>query len=129
MISLALPNSSSPIGDEKCSDSKLDWSEVDRIEEQEDKRAESVSIPLTPGDELVRDLELLRQKMSKLVDRLNQSGVERTFHLRRLLGANCHNYRKSMTLFVDGDFEDIRDMIADLQDQFIIIEGKVATHG
>jgi hypothetical protein len=83
------------------------------------------SRPLTPADELVRDLEMTRRLLDKLCKRLEESGVERTFHLRRILGADCKNYRKSMALFVDEDFEQLREMVADLNDQFILIEGKI----
>ena len=81
--------------------------------------------PLTPADELVRDLEKTRVLINKLCDRLNQSGVERTFHLRRIMGADCRNYRRSMSFFVDDDFEDLRELITELNDQFLLLEGKV----
>jgi hypothetical protein len=76
-----------------------------------------------PGEELVRDLEGLRRLLLKLHDRLNDSGVERTFHLRRILGDDCTHYRKSMNLFVEEDFEPLRDLVADINDQFLLIEG------
>ena len=85
--------------------------------------------PMTPADELVRDLEKTRVILKTLCDRLDKSGVERTFHLRRILGADCHNYRKSMALFVDEDFEELRELIVELNDQFILLEGKVSSDG
>jgi len=95
------------------------------ILDQAEKLEQSKSRPLTPGDELVRDLEKTRVLLNQICDRLNKSGVERTFHLRRILGADCSSYRKSMALFVDEDFDKIREMIADINDQFILLEGKV----
>ena len=86
---------------------------------------EQIARPLTPGDELIRDLETTRVLLNKLCDRLNKSGVERTFHLRRILGPDCKNYRKSMGFFIDEDFEDLRALIVDLNDQFLLLEGKV----
>ena len=97
---------------------------IDLIEE-----VEKCISPLTPADELVRDLERTRVLLSQLCDRLNKSGVERTFHLRRIMGADCRNYRKSMSFFVDEDFEELRDLIVDLNDQFILLEGKVGQDG
>jgi len=94
-------------------------------EENEKAREESIARPFTPGDELVRDLEKTRVLLHKLCDRLDKSGVERTFHLRRILGANCYNYRKSMSFFIDEDFEELREMVADINDQFLLLEGKI----
>lgn len=85
----------------------------------------SKSKPFTPADELIKDLEHTRVLLNKLCDRLNSSGVERTFHLRRILGADCTNYRKSMAFFVDDDYEELRELIVDLNDQFILLEGKI----
>lgn len=99
----------------------IDYTDVDEV-----TREESVNRPFTPADELVRDLEKTRVLLNQLCDRLNKSGVERTFHLRRILGADCHNYRKSMSLFIDEDFEELRFLVQDLNEQFLILEGKVA---
>jgi len=91
--------------------------------EEEEKTAVANSV-FTPGELLVRDLESLRVLLNKLHDKLNASGVERTFHLRRIMGKDCTYLRKSMNLFVDEDFEPLRDMILELHDQFLLIEGK-----
>lgn len=87
----------------------------------------SKSRPLTPADDLVRDLEKARVLLNKLCDRLNKSGVERTFHLRRILGGDCHNYRRSMALFEEEDFEELRFLVSDLNDQFLLLEGKITS--
>lgn len=80
---------------------------------------------MTPAEELVSDLEKLRILLNRLSKQLNESGVERTFHLRRMMGKDCTYYRKSLALFEDKDFEPIRNLVADCNDQFILIEGKV----
>jgi len=57
-------------------------------------------------------------------DRLDNSGVERTFHMKRIMGSDCQLYQKSMNLFVDEDYEELRNLTHDIWEQFNIIEGK-----
>ena len=78
----------------------------------------------TPGDELVSNLETLRRRLDKLRDRLDSSGVERTFHLKRIMGSDCSMYQRSMNLFLDEDYEDLRVLISETRDIFSVIEGK-----
>ena len=88
-----------------------------------DEADESTST-FTPGELLVRDLESLRLLLNKLSTKLNESGVERTFHLRRIMGKDCTYLKKSMNLFVDEDFEPLRDLITEAHRMFLLIEGK-----
>ena len=99
--------------------SELDDKEI----EDEDKTAANNSV-FTPGELLIRDLESLRSLLNQLHDKLNASGVERTFHLRRIMGKDCTYLKKSMNLFVDEDFEPLRNLIAEVNDRFLLIDGK-----
>lgn len=78
---------------------------------------------------MVRDLEMLRRKLEKMRDRLEDSGVERTFHMKRIMGSDCQLYQKSMNLFVDEDYEELRDLTSSIWEQFQIIEGKAFDEG
>lgn len=60
---------------------------------------------------LIKDLEALRQ-------RLNKSGVERTQGLQENMGDNCSYYKKSLSLFVDRDYIDLKNLITRLKEQF-----------
>lgn len=73
-------------------------------------------LQMNPGEELVQELDLLRQ-------RLNKSKVEATNGLRDALGNNCTFFRKSMDKFVQNDYEDIKDRINQIQTLFNLIEG------
>lgn len=79
---------------------------------------------MTPGEELINNLNDLRIKLNDLSARLNSSGVERTIGLKTALGEDCRYYRKSMGLFLDKDYEDLRNKVKSLNDLFNLIEGK-----
>jgi hypothetical protein len=73
---------------------------------------------MTTSEELIKNLEMLRRKLNELSDRLNDSGVERTFHLRRIMGEDCSSVRKSTNLFLDEDFDDLANLVQECQDLF-----------
>ncbi len=77
-----------------------------------------------PGEELVANLEMLRRRLGKLRERLDDSGVERTFHMKRIMGKDCTLYQKSMDLFTSEDYEDLREKISEIADLFGVIDGK-----
>jgi hypothetical protein len=79
---------------------------------------------LTLGDHLVADLEELRVALKSLSDRLNESGIERTHHLREIMGEECRYYKKSMALFEEKDYENLRDLVRRANQCFDLIEGK-----
>jgi hypothetical protein len=78
----------------------------------------------TPGDELVTALEMLRRRLGSLRERLDDSGVERTFHLRRIMGQDCTSYQRSMNFFTSEDYEDLRERILEISDLFGVIDGR-----
>ena len=57
-----------------------------------------------PGEKLIEILEALRL-------RLENSGVERTYGLKEALGGDCSFYRKSLDLFLERDFDDIKELL------------------
>lgn len=69
--------------------------------------------------------------MSDLIDvledlrvRLNKSGVERTTGLKKEMGDDCQYYRKSKDIFLQRDYDDLKQLTLSLVDQFRLIEGK-----
>lgn len=63
------------------------------------------------GDVLLDMLELLRK-------RLNSSGVERTKGLRDNMGTNCEFYSKSLDLFLKRDYQDLKNLVSNLNKKF-----------
>lgn len=78
----------------------------------------------TPGEDLIDQLELLRVKLNSLRERLEQSGVERTAGLRDAMGNDCKFYRKSINLFLERDYIELRTMVKDASHLFDIVEGE-----
>jgi hypothetical protein len=78
----------------------------------------------TPGDDLIDQLDDLRQKLNSLRERLEKSGVERTRGLRMSMGADCRFHRKSINLFIERDFLELRGMIKEVDRLFRVIEGE-----
>ena len=72
---------------------------------------------MTPGEELVRQLELLRL-------RLNESGTERTVGLKDAMGDDCTFYRKSLEKFLTEDYMDLRNHMDNIHELFKTVEGK-----
>ena len=62
-----------------------------------------------PGVELVR-------KLAELRVRINNSGVERTKAILDGMGADCNYYRKSLDIFLDKDYEDLKIILRDILD-------------
>ncbi len=71
---------------------------------------------MKPGEELVQELEQLRQ-------RLNQSRVEATNGLREAMGDDCTFFRRSMEKFIRNDYMEIRTKIGRVGDLIGLIEG------
>lgn len=71
---------------------------------------------LQPGEQLIYLLEKLRIKLSN-------SGVERTVALRDNMGDNCPYYRKSMQLFLDRDYVDLKNLVHQVEEVFNLVEG------
>jgi hypothetical protein len=92
----------------------------------EEWEEDSIQKPLSDGDLLIQELELLRQYLLTLSDRLNKSGIERTHYMRGHKGADCGYFKKSMDLFLDFDYDEVRTLINTVYERFETIEG---THG
>jgi hypothetical protein len=78
----------------------------------------------TVADELIDQLDVLRLDLMNLESRLSQSGVERTKGLRDAMGEECRFYRRSMNLFLERDYEDLKTKIENAHKLFLLIEGK-----
>lgn len=63
------------------------------------------------GDELLDMLKLLQ-------DRLQMSGLERTVGLRDNMGTNCEFYSKSLNLFLKHDYQDLKNLISNINRKF-----------
>lgn len=74
------------------------------------------STPQTPGEQLIYLLEELRK-------RLSNSGVERTTGFRDNMGENCPYYRKSMSLFLERDYIDLKNLVHKTEQLFNLVEG------
>ena len=72
---------------------------------------------MTTGEELVQELESLRQ-------RLNNSRVEATNGLREAMGKDCTFFRMSMSKFINKDYLEIKDMLKKIQKLIATIEGE-----
>lgn len=72
---------------------------------------------MTPGEELIDKLEQIRL-------RLHGSGVERTAGLGSHMGKDCDYYKKSLKMFLDRDYIDLRNLIQQANKLFMIVEGK-----
>ncbi len=78
----------------------------------------------TPGEQLITELDNLRQHLTSLQQRLEKSGTARTRGLLDFMGTDCHFYQKSMDLFLDKDYQDLKNMIDSINNLFSLIEGK-----
>jgi len=72
---------------------------------------------MTPGEELIDKLEQIRL-------RLDRSGVERTSGLGSNLGKDCDYYKKSLRIFLEKDYIDLRNLFSQANELFNIVEGK-----
>jgi hypothetical protein len=84
---------------------------------------------MKPGAELIRELEKLRKLLNQLTGELNSSGVARTAHFLNYVGNNCSYYRKSLDLFLDKDYDKLRDRIRDCADLFDVLDGRRRSNG
>jgi hypothetical protein len=66
---------------------------------------------ISPGEQLIDKLETLR-------NRLNDSSVERTAGLAEALGRDCSFHKKSLKMFIDKDYEDLRAQINSIHSLF-----------
>jgi uncharacterized coiled-coil DUF342 family protein len=79
---------------------------------------------VTPGEELIEQLDSLRIKLESLSERLDRSGVERTNGLRQIMGRECDYYRKSLDIFLHKDYIDLRNMVKDIHQLFEVVDGQ-----
>ena len=52
--------------------------------------------------------------LSSLQLRIQKSGFERTAGLREAMGEDCPYYRKSLSLFMENDFQDLHSLLQKL---------------
>lgn len=76
-----------------------------------------------PGEELIDSLDNLRRHLNECRERLGSSGVERTRGLREAMGRDCNFHRKSLDLFLDRDYDDLKDLVASCYRLFQEVEG------
>ena len=76
---------------------------------------------VSPGEQLVEELERLRNKLNELSSRLDRSGVERTAGLGRTLGKDCGYYKKSLKRFIDQDYVDLKNLVQQTHKLFEVI--------
>ena len=62
------------------------------------------------------------KELKSLSERLEKSGVERTIGLRDAMGNDCKYYRKSLNMFLEKDYLELRDKIAKCNQLFNQIE-------
>ena len=73
-------------------------------------------------DELIAELNKLRKLLNDLHVTINDSGVERTNGLKNALGAECQYYKKSLQLFLNQDYEKLRDLVNQVHAHFEVAE-------
>lgn len=73
--------------------------------------------------DLIDDLEALRKALVTFHDRLQKSGVERTTGLKFNLGADCPYYWRSKDIFLNKDYDDLRDLFLKCLEQYRLVEG------
>ena len=78
---------------------------------------------MKPGQELIRELEKLRVILDKIHSSLDNSGVQRTAHFLNYVGTNCTYYRKSLDLFLEEDYDRIKNQVMECADFFTLLEG------
>ena len=79
---------------------------------------------LTAGQMLINELDDLRRLLETFFKDVSSSGVERTSHFLNYIGTDCRHFKKSMDLFMEEDYEKLRDSVSELSELFNIIEGK-----
>ena len=74
------------------------------------------------GEELIDELDSLREELLRLHEQLSSSGVERTNGLRKAMGSDCQYYRKSLNLFLEKDYVNLRDKVRKCSQLFDAID-------
>lgn len=74
------------------------------------------------GDELLDNLDQLRLKLCELSEKVSNSGVERTVALRDNLGHDCPFYVKSLKLFFERDYLELRNLVDSCSNLFKEVE-------
>jgi hypothetical protein len=74
--------------------------------------------------DLIDDLDSLRIALLSFSDRLEKSGVERTTGLKANLGDDCPYYKKSKDVFLNRDYDQVKDLFLKVLDQYRIVEGQ-----
>jgi hypothetical protein len=77
----------------------------------------------SPGDELIDLLDDLRVNLNQLVQKCNDSGIERTKGLRDVMGEDCVYYKKSLALFIQKDYDELKNLVEACNKKFNQIEG------
>ena len=84
---------------------------------------------MKPGEELITELEKLRILLNEITSELNSSGVERTAHFLKFVGTDCSYYRRSLDLFLSEDYDKLKEIILNLADLFMILDGRRGQEG
>lgn len=73
---------------------------------------------------LIDDLEELRLALLSFSDRLEKSGVSRTVGLRTNLGDDCPYYHKSKDIFLNRDYDQLKELFLKCLASYRLVEGK-----
>lgn len=76
------------------------------------RRASYSNHMISPGEQLVDELNELRKQLTQLEIRLVNSTVERTAGLGETMGRDCGYYKKSLKQFIDRDYIDLKNRVA-----------------
>ena len=78
--------------------------------------------PEAPGEELLEHLDNLRLLLNKVLVKFDKSGLERTNGLRNIMGRDCEFYQKSLMLFLQNDYEELKLLVSQCTDLFSKVE-------
>lgn len=83
---------------------------------------DELAATIPSGDQLLDSLEQLRTKLCELSEKVSSSGVERTVALRDNLGHDCPFYVKSLKLFFERDYLELRNLVDSCSNLFKEVE-------
>lgn len=64
-----------------------------------------------PGEKLI-------EALFRLQERLNKSGIQRTYGLREAMGVECNYYWKSLNLFLKRDYSELMALVQEVGECF-----------
>jgi len=64
-----------------------------------------------PGEQLIESLFKLKEK-------LERSGVQRTYGLREAMGVECEYYWKSLNVFLKRDYKELKQLVEKAKEWF-----------